>query len=98
MNTFWRSLDAINGKKGLIDAHSEVMFDHQLETLQTGWDQRFSNYFDNNIKADMKLGMLLPIREYLGIDRYYNNGNECMNKKIQESGVRVRSIKQGDRS
>ena len=27
--------------------------------------------------------MLLPLRQHLGIDRFYNYGNECMNKKYK---------------
>ena len=70
-------------KKGLMDAVDDDGFESHLEALYDEWDEDFVKYFDTNIKCDMKSGMLLPLRQHLGIDRFYNNGNECMNKKYK---------------
>ena len=62
-----------------MDAENEDQFDIQLGILKKGWDSRLADYFDANIKNDMRAGMLLPIRKYLGTNRFYNNGHGRLN-------------------
>lgn len=71
------------GRKGLMDALDESQFKVEYEELSKVWDTRFAEYFHTNIKQDMMTGMLMSTRNYLGIDRFYNNGNESMNFKYK---------------
>ena len=70
-------------KKGLIDAKDASVFGRQLEKVSEQWDDDFKDYFVKNIKCDMEKGMLMNVRQYLGLDRFYNNGSENINKKYK---------------
>ena len=70
-------------RKGLMDAVDEAQFNAEYKELSQHWDPRFTEYFEKNIKDDMVKGMLLSTREYLGIDRFYNNSVESMNFKYK---------------
>jgi len=83
-------------EKGLVDCEDESQFDATLEVLAQKWDTlekethkervpQFSNYSLQNVKEDMKSGMLPPVRREIGLESgfFYNNASECSHFKFK---------------
>ena len=71
-----------SGVQGLLDSDA-AMYRSRLNELENKWDPRFMKYFRSNIERDMRIGMLSPLLNHLGIDRYYNNASESTNAKYK---------------
>ena len=71
-------------KKGLVDC-THATYDATLHEMSKNWPGHFTAYFETHVKDDMKEGMLADVREAagLGMELYYNNALECLNKKLK---------------
>ena len=84
------------GIVGLIDCEETGDFLDLLSRVLQSWDEherskyqgtepKFAKYFEKHISNDMANGMLKNLRHYLNLGDgfYYNNAQECSNKKLK---------------